>query len=93
MKNVKYIRRIKIFIILFIIILLFIFKIIILERNNDFNPYIFNCHNGNIQTLFFKGKIKTNNYFFKNGNSITSLSNIENYRFYTQTPEEFREKY
>ena len=92
MKNVEYIRRIKIFIILFIIILLTIFQIIFLKRINHFQPYIFNCHNGNIQTLFFKGKIQTNNYIFKNGNSITSLSNIENYIYYTQTPGEFREK-
>jgi hypothetical protein len=59
---------------------------------NYIQPYIFNCHNGNIKTLFFKGKNQNNNYFFKNGNSITSLSNIENYRYYTQTSEEFREK-
>lgn len=65
MKNVEYIRRLKIFIILFIIILLTIFQIIFLKRINYFQPYIFNCHNGNIQTLFFKGKIQTNNYFFK----------------------------
>jgi hypothetical protein len=92
MKNVENIRGIKIFIILFILILSSIFKIIFLKRINYFQPYIFNCHKGKIKTLFFKGKIQTNNYFFKNGNSITSLSNVENYRYYTQTPKEFREK-
>ena len=59
---------------------------------NLFKPYIFNYHNGNIKTLLFKGIVQSTNYVLKKGNSITSFPNVGNYRYYTETPKEFREK-
>ena len=85
-------KNIKIFLIIFLIIIKFTFRIFFSERINYYEPYIFNGHNGKIKTLFFKGKIQTNNYVFQKGNSISSLSNINNYSYYSTTPEEFREK-
>ena len=94
MKNHKISKNkiLKIFLILFLIIIRFTFRIIILNRINYYESYIFNCHDGKIKTLFFKGKIQTNNYVFKKGNSINSLSNINNYSYYSITPIGFREK-
>ena len=63
-----------------------------LDNINHFQPYIFSCHNGKIKTLFFKGIVQTNNYVLKKGNSITPVSNVKEYSYYTQTSKEFREK-
>ena len=93
MKNHKSYKKIlKIFLIFFLIIIRFTFRIIISNRINYYEPYIFNCHDGKIKTLFFNGKIQINNYVFKKGNSISSLSKINNYNYYSITPNQFREK-
>lgn len=82
----KIIIIIKIFLFLFFALLMIIFQHLFYQKLN-FHPFIYECHNKKINTLFFTRKTH-----FKSENNISAITVLNNYKYYTETPKEFREK-